>query len=113
VGGNVLRIQGVALQLGGRGASGAENEADTRDDSRRESAKGEEAVSHEALSTMWVAMGLSIGLSIGLILGYMLGRHTASEDFYTKCQGGQVYLDDYSGGVLEVVGCAEIARRMR
>lgn len=51
--------------------------------------------------------------SFGLMIGYYLGRSEASEDFYKKCQGGEVFLADPSGKPLQAVGCAEIARRIK
>ena len=52
-------------------------------------------------------------LVVGSAIGFYLGRDFSSEAFYSKCQGGKVFMEDKSGASLEVVGCAEIARRIR
>jgi len=53
-------------------------------------------------------------LCFGTLGGYFLGRDRASEDFYKKCQGGEVFMGDSGDkNPLRLVGCAEIARKIK
>ncbi len=58
-----------------------------------------------------VACGAVFGFA-----GYRFGIYEASERFYKNCQGGELFMSDPSSPEAEktpVVGCAEIARRIR
>jgi hypothetical protein len=56
---------------------------------------------------------LALALVACFVVGMLAGRVWASESFYDKCGGGQVYIEDGSPNLLQAVGCAEIARRVR
>lgn len=56
---------------------------------------------------------IALAFAACFIAGMFAGRVWASESFYNKCGGGQVYIEDGSPNLLQAIGCAEIARRVR
>lgn len=70
------------------------------------------APNYQAL-TVITLLSLFACFALMFVCGLFVGRIWASEDFYEKCAGGEVYIETGSRVKLEAVGCAEIARRVR
>ena len=51
--------------------------------------------------------------TVSFIAGSIFGRYEAAEHFYDRCLSGEIFFDDGPDKKQNIVGCAEIARKIR